>query len=96
MLNRTVFDKILTDGFKTSKVESIAVGSNGKRMFVGTSDGNLLAYDFQTSLSSYSKINCNIFSTIRNQPKDKKPVSNLIIAEVSVFVLSNYKYWFLI
>lgn len=53
-MQRIVFEKIPMEGFRTSKVESIAVCKNGHRLYAGTSDGALIAYDCQTSLSCKS------------------------------------------
>ena len=50
-MQRPVFEKIGFDGFRTNRVESIAVTNYGHKLFVGTNDGALIVYDCQTSIS---------------------------------------------
>jgi hypothetical protein len=44
-MQRTVFEKFDIDGFRTSKVETLALAASGQRLFVGTSDGSMILYD---------------------------------------------------
>lgn len=44
-MQRNVFERHPVDGFRTSKVESISVTGQGKRLFAGTSEGNLIVYE---------------------------------------------------
>ena len=50
-MQRSVYEKIPMDGFRTNRVESIAVCNSGHRLFAGTSDGAMVVYDCQTSIS---------------------------------------------
>ena len=61
-MQRIVFDKTAVDGFRTTRVESIAMTNYGHRLFVGTSDGALVVYDYQTSLSCKSFDDMHVFS----------------------------------
>lgn len=44
-MNRKVFDRTIIEGYRTSKTESIAVTSHGRRMFVSTNEGTILLYE---------------------------------------------------
>lgn len=44
-MQRNVFERHPVDGFRTSKVESISVTGQGRRLFAGTSEGNLILYE---------------------------------------------------
>lgn len=44
-MQRNVFERFPFEGFRTSKVESISVSGQGKRLFAGTAEGNLVLYE---------------------------------------------------
>jgi hypothetical protein len=44
-MQRVAFDRSVSDGFRTAKVESIVTTLQGRRLFVGTSDGFLTLYE---------------------------------------------------
>lgn len=44
-MQRTVFERHLCDGFRNSKVESLAATVQGKRLFTGATDGVLALYE---------------------------------------------------
>lgn len=84
-MQRHVFERSVSDGFRTTKVESIVSTLQGRRLFVGTSDGFLTLYecrqDHTVSGKSYS---CYVLESIRKQSKEKKPSSLLQNIEVSL------------
>jgi hypothetical protein len=45
-MQRAVFEKSQVDGFRTTRVETIACIPSGKNIFVGTFDGSLILYEF--------------------------------------------------
>jgi hypothetical protein len=60
-MNRVVFERSLCDGFRTTKVESMISSLYGKKIFVGTNDGSLVAYDCRQESSS---IGTHIFEVV--------------------------------
>ena len=46
---RKVYERLTLQDFQTSRIESIAVGDNGMKVFVGTADGNLKALTFKSN-----------------------------------------------
>ncbi len=44
-MQRNVFERHSFEGFRTSKVESVSLTTQGKRLFAGTSEGNLVLYE---------------------------------------------------
>jgi len=44
-MSRLVFEKVQAAGFQSTRVESLAITSNGQKMFLGTSDGFIQLYD---------------------------------------------------
>jgi hypothetical protein len=55
-MNRVVFERSLCDGFRTTKVESVVSSLYGKRIFVGSNDGSLVAYECRQENSSIGKV----------------------------------------
>lgn len=51
-MQRIIFERSVCDGFRTSKVESIANSTEGKKLFVGTNDGLLVLYECRQDSSS--------------------------------------------
>ena len=84
-MQRHAFERSVSDGFRTTKVESIVSTLQGRRLFVGTSDGFLTLYecrqDHTVSGKSYS---CYVLESIRKQSKEKKPSTLLQNVEVSL------------
>ena len=72
-MQRNCFDKIVLSGFQTQRVESIALGNIGQRLFAGTQDGTLVLYECKSDGKS-----CSLVDTIRKQPKEKKPITSLV------------------
>jgi hypothetical protein len=67
---RTVFEKIPMDGFRTQKVESLALAvtnTGHQRMFVGTSEGQLLAYDCHANASCKILARCYVLVPVSNE-----------------------------
>lgn len=75
-MQRNCFDKILLSGFQTQRVESIALGNVGQRLFAGTQDGVLVLYECKSDGKS-----CSLVDTIRKQPKEKKPIISLVTVD---------------
>lgn len=51
-MSRVVFERSLCDGFRTTKVEQIVCSAYGKKLFVGTTDGLLAAYECRQESSA--------------------------------------------
>lgn len=82
-MQRTVFERAQLDGFRTQRVETIALSSAAQqlRLFAGTSEGTLVMYDCRPDTVANRSFGCTLLDTIRKQPKEKKPVTSLTIAE---------------
>ncbi len=44
-MQRIVFERNPVDGFRSTRTETIAMTSAGKRLFAGTNDGSLVLYE---------------------------------------------------
>jgi len=51
-MNRNIFERTLVEGFRTGKVETLAVTSQCRRFFVGTNEGALILYETNTRRST--------------------------------------------
>jgi hypothetical protein len=76
-MQRVCFDKIQLSGFQSQRVESIALGIYGQRLFAGTQDGGLVLYECKSDGKS-----CSLVDTIRKQPKEKKPITSLVTVDI--------------
>ena len=83
-MQRVAFDRSVSDGFRTAKVESIVTTLQGRRLFVGTSDGFLTLYECRQDQSVVGSRNysCHVLESIRKQSKEKKPATMLQNLEV--------------
>ncbi len=60
IMQRIAFDRSVSDGFRTAKVESIVSTLQGRRLFVGTADGFLTLYECRQdhSVAGCSYVQC--------------------------------------
>lgn len=65
-MQRIAFDRSVSDGFRTTKVESIVSTLQGRRLFVGTADGFLTLYECRQdhSVAGSRRQTNNDFATI--------------------------------
>jgi hypothetical protein len=86
-MNRVVFERADVEGFRSQKVESIALSTAaGKRLFAGSTDGVLAHYECRTesALGSYGStrpFSLNLVDNLRKNAKERKPVASLTVVE---------------
>ena len=78
-MQRACYNPINFEGFATGKVESIAMVAGGNRLFVGTGDGNLLAYECR--MDNNIKYTCTSSNVIRKSKERKAAYTSLQIFE---------------
>jgi hypothetical protein len=61
-MQRVVFDRHICDGFRNSKVESIATTNQGRKLFVGTSEGVLQFYELKVEGNNLGIKELNLYS----------------------------------
>ena len=74
-LQREVYEKSSIDGFRTQRVESLALSASERRIFAGTVDGTLVAYS-----------NCPVFDSVGSKNLIKSVISGLRLMLISCSV----------
>lgn len=83
IMQRTVLDRSVVEGFRGSRVESMVSTSHGRKLFVATNDGAITAYTCSLEMNSLGRLYmCKDPEVFRKVSKDKKSVAPLLASEV--------------